>query len=63
MAAVILSVLLQYYIVQLAWMQDIFKVVPLDAGDWLLAIGLALAPLVLGEMQKTLKLWRSTNDV
>ena len=63
MGAVILSALLQYCIVQLAWTRDIFKVVPLDAGDWLLAVGLALAPLVLGEMHKAFKLWRATKDV
>jgi len=59
-AAVILSALLQWLLVQLAWSEDIFKVVPLNAEEWLLAIGLALTPLILGEVRKAFTLWSST---
>lgn len=51
-AAVVLSAALQGLIVQLPWTQDIFKVVPLDAEQWLLAVALSLAPMVLGEVRK-----------
>ena len=59
-AAVVLSAALQGLIVQLPWTQDIFKVVPLDAEQWLLAGGLAVAPLVLGELRKAVR--RSLRD-
>jgi len=59
-AAVVVSAVLQGFIVQLTWTQDVFKVVPLDVEEWLLGVGLALAPLVLGEVRKAFKLWRST---
>ena len=55
LVAVVLSAALQVLIVQLPWTQDIFKVVPLDAEHWLLAIALSLAPLVLGEARKVLR--------
>jgi Ca2+-transporting ATPase len=51
-AAVVLSAVLQGLIIQLPWTQEVFKVVQLDAEQWLLALGLAVAPLVLGEVRK-----------
>jgi Ca2+-transporting ATPase len=59
-AAVVVSAVLQGLIVQLTWTQDIFKVVPLDTEHWLLAVGLALVPLVLGEVRKAVRRPRST---
>jgi Ca2+-transporting ATPase len=63
MAAVVLSALLQGLIIQLPWTQEVFKVVPLDAEQWVLAVGLALAPLVLGETRKVLKAPGSTRQI
>ena len=54
-AAVVASAALQWLIVQLPWTEEVFKVTPLDTEQWLLALGLALAPLVLGEIRKTVK--------
>jgi Ca2+-transporting ATPase len=54
-AAVVLSAALQWLIVQLPWTEEIFKVTPLDREEWLLAVGLALAPLVLGEVRKAVR--------
>ena len=62
MAAVVVSAVLQGLIVQLMWTQDIFRVVPLDAEQWLLALGLALAPLVLGEVRKAVNSRSSTRS-
>jgi len=58
--AVVVSTALQVLIVQVTWTQDIFKVVPLDGEQWLLAGGLALAPLILGEVRKAVMRPRST---
>jgi Ca2+-transporting ATPase len=60
-AAVVMSAVLQGLIIQLPWTQEIFKVVPLDAEQWLLALGLAVAPLVLGEVRKVVR-GRSLNE-
>ncbi len=54
-AAVVLSAALQWLIIQLGWTEEIFKVAPLDTEHWLLALGLALAPLILGEIRKMVK--------
>jgi Ca2+-transporting ATPase len=54
-AAVVLSAMLQGLIIQLGWTEEIFKVAPLDTEHWLLAFGLALAPLILGEIRKMVK--------
>jgi len=61
-AAVVVSAALQWLIVQLTWTQDIFKVVPLDADHWLLAVALSLAPLVLGEVRKAVRASRPTRS-
>ncbi|MEC4890230.1 MAG: cation-translocating P-type ATPase [Nitrospira sp.] len=50
--AVMASIGLQVLLVQMTWTDDIFDVVPLDGRHWMLAAGLALIPLVLGEARK-----------
>ncbi|HSN04365.1 MAG TPA: cation-translocating P-type ATPase [Nitrospira sp.] len=52
--AVGVSIALQVLLVQMTWTDDIFNVVPLDARHWLLAVGLALIPFMLGEAQKAM---------
>jgi magnesium-transporting ATPase (P-type) len=50
--AVALSAVLQVAVVQVGFLNRAFGTVPLDPGDWLLALGLASVVLVAGEARK-----------
>jgi Ca2+-transporting ATPase len=57
--AVVLSALLQVGIVMSPWGQEIFRVVSLDAEQWLLTVGLGLLPWLAIEIQKATRTRRS----
>jgi magnesium-transporting ATPase (P-type) len=51
-AAIALSVALQVAVVQLPFLNDAFKTVPLSLGDWLICLGLASIVLWAAELKK-----------
>ncbi|MFZ1763170.1 MAG: cation transporting ATPase C-terminal domain-containing protein, partial [Nitrospira sp.] len=57
--AVLLSALLQAWILLSAWGQEIFKVVPLRADEWWLMLGLGVLPFVVMELWKV---WRRMRE-
>ena len=56
-AAIGLSATLQVAVVHLGFLNRAFDTVPMDAGDWALAVGLAALVLVADEAKKLLERW------
>ena len=55
LAAVVLSVSLQVASIHVRPLATVLDVVPLDAGEWLVVLGVSAVPAVVGQL---LKLWR-----
>ncbi|MEP7113796.1 MAG: cation-translocating P-type ATPase C-terminal domain-containing protein, partial [Ilumatobacteraceae bacterium] len=54
-AALGLSAILQIAVVQLPFLNEPFSTIPLDAGDWLICIGLASVVLWADELKKVVQ--------
>ncbi|WP_240731705.1 cation-translocating P-type ATPase [Hymenobacter radiodurans] len=57
--AVVLGMLLQLLALTVPFLQQAFKLRPLDARGWLVAIGLGIVPLIITELVKAIKRWRA----
>ena len=55
LGAFVVGILLQVAVIMLPPLAEMFRVVPLDASQWLMTAGLTLAPLPIVELEKALR--------